>query len=198
MEFEVNNDINFKVSLCQGDTTKVNVDAIVNLVNNTLIGGGGIGEAIQEAVGPGLLDECQKLNGCETGECKVTLGSKLPAKYVFHIVRLRDKNDYKLNGFYKTYLQKVLAYNVKSIAFCCGAVGIPGFDPRKAAKMALAAVRLCLESNHSSTHHVIFCTFENAGNEIYKGLMPTAYFAVSKYHLTNIYTNENSNTDCYE
>ena len=85
---------------------------------------------------------------------------------------------------------------IKSIAFCCGTIGIPGFDPREAAKMALATVRLWLESNHSSIDHVIFCTFENADYEIYKDLMSNVYFPVSKYHLTNIYMKENSNTDC--
>ena len=93
LEFEVNNDVNVKVSLCQGDITKLNVDVIVNSVNKTLTVVGAIDGAIHEAAGPGLVDECQKLNVCETGECKVTLGHKLPAKYVFHTVRLRDKNE---------------------------------------------------------------------------------------------------------
>ena len=89
----------------------------------------------------------------------------------------------------------VLAY-VNPIAFCCGAIDIPGFDWRKAAKMALASVRIWLESNHSSTDCVIFCTFENADYEIYKDLMSTVYFSVSKCRLTNIYVKENWNTDC--
>ena len=144
-----------------------------------------------------MIDERQKLNGYEPGECKVTLGYKLPAKYVFHTVRLRDKNGYKLNDFYKSCLQKVLAYNVKSVAFCCGAIDLPGFDSREAAKMAVATVRLWLESSHSSVARVIFCTFKNAYYEIYKDLMSNVYFpAVSKYHLTNICMKENSNTDC--
>ena len=67
LEFEVNNDINLKVSLCQGDITKFNVDVIVNSVNKRLIGGGGIDGAIHEAVGSGLMDECQKSNVFETG-----------------------------------------------------------------------------------------------------------------------------------
>ena len=75
---------------------------------------------------------------------------------MLNTVSLRDKNDYKLNDFYKSCLEKVLAYNVKSIAFCCETIGIPGFDPREAAKMAKATVRLWLESNHSSIEHVIF------------------------------------------
>ena len=73
LEFEVNNDINSKVSLFQGDITKLNVDAVVNSMNKTPIGGRGIAGAIHKAAGIGLLDECQKLHVCETGECKVTL-----------------------------------------------------------------------------------------------------------------------------
>ena len=195
LEFEVNNNINSKVSLCQGYIAKLNVDAIVNSVNKTLIGGGHVNGAIHEAVQPGLIDGCQKLNGCETGECKVTLGYKLPAKYVFHTLNLRD-NGYELNDFYKSCLLKVLAYNAKSIEFCCGAIDIPDFHPREAAKIALATVRLWLESNHSSIDHVIFCANENTDYEIYKDLMPTVYFFQSKYHLTNINMKESSNTDC--
>ena len=67
LEFEVSNDINSQVSLCQGDITKLNVDAMVNSLDETLIGGGGIDGAIHEGAGPGLLDECQKLSGCEIG-----------------------------------------------------------------------------------------------------------------------------------
>ena len=185
-----------KVSLCQGDITKLNVDVIVNSMNKTRTVRGGFDGAIHEAAGPGLVDECQKFNVCETGEDKITLGHKLPAKYVFHNVRLRDKNDYKLNDFYKSCLEKVLAYNVKSIAFCCRANGIPGFDPRETAKMALAIVRLWLESNHFSIDCVIFCANENADYEIYKDLISTVYFSMSKYHLTNMNMKESSNTDC--
>ena len=110
-----------------------------------------------------MVDEGQKLNVCETGEWKVTLGYKLPAKYVFHTVRLRVKNEYKLNDFYKSFSEKVLAFNVKSIAFCCGTICIPWFDLWEAAKMALPIfIRLLLESNHSSIDCVIFCANENA------------------------------------
>ena len=139
-----------------------------------------------------MVDGCQKLNVCKTGGFKVTLGYKLPAKYVFYTVRLRDKNDYKLNDFYKSCLQKVLAYNVKAITFCCGAIGIPGFGPREAAKMALATVRLI----HQIIDCVNFCTHENADYDIYKDLMSTVYFPVSKYDLTNINVKQSSNTDC--
>ena len=105
MEFEVNNDINSKVSFYQGNITKLNVDVIVNSVNKTLIKRGRIDGAIDEVAWPGLLDNSQKLNGCESSECKVTLGYKLLTKYVFHTVRLGDKNSYKLKDFYKSCLQ---------------------------------------------------------------------------------------------
>ena len=105
---------------------------------------------------------------------------------MFYTVRLRDKNGYQLNDFYKSCLQKVLAYHVKSIAFCYGVIDIPVFDPRKAAKIALAIVRLMLKSNHSSIDCVIFCTLENADYEIYKDLMPIVYFSTPKCYLTDI------------
>ena len=82
LEFEVNNDISDINSFCQGGITKLNVDVIVNSVNKTLTLGGGIDGAIHEAAGPGMVDEFQKFNFCETGECKVTLGHKLPVKCV--------------------------------------------------------------------------------------------------------------------
>ena len=82
---------------------------------------------------------------------------------------------------------------LKSIAFCCETICIPGFDPREAATMALTNVRLWLESNHSSIDCVIFCVNENAAYEIHKDIMCTVYFSVSKYHLTNINMKESSN-----
>ena len=83
LEFEVINNINIKGCLCQGDITKLNDDMIVNSVNKTLTVGGGIDGAIHEAARSGLVDECQKLNVCETGECNVTLGHKLPINMSF-------------------------------------------------------------------------------------------------------------------
>ena len=160
---------------------------IVNAANETLISGGGIYGAIHEAAGPELLHECQKLNECKTDDCKVTLGYKLPANYVFHTVRPRDKNYNDVKDCYKSCLQNVLTYKVKSIAFCCIATGIFEFDHKKAAEVALATVRLWLESNHSSVDRVIFCIYVNADYEIYKDLMSTVYFPVSKIHLTDNY-----------
>ena len=187
--------MNSKVSLCQGDITKINVDAIVNATSETLIHGGGIDGAIHEAAGPGLLHECQKLNACKTGDCKVTSGYKLPANYLFHTVTPKDKNDIKLKDCGKSCLQNAHTYDVKSIVFCCVATGICGFNQRKDAEIALATVRLWLESNRFFVDRVILCTYENSDYEIYKDLMSTIYFPVSKIHSTDSYMKENSNND---
>ena len=114
---------------------------------------------------------------------------------MFHTVRPGDRNDIKLKDCYKSCLQNVLTYNVKSIEFCCVATGISGFDQKKAAKVVLATVRLWLESNHYSVDRVIFYTYENEGYEIYKDLI-SVYFPVLKIHITNNYMKESSNKDC--
>ena len=85
---------------------------------------------------------------------------------MFYAVALRDKNENKLKDCYECCLQKVSVYNVKFIAFCFIRTGIPGFDPRKAAKMALSTARLWLKSNYSSVDRVIFCAYENSDCEI--------------------------------
>ena len=127
----------------------------MNAANETLLGGENIDRAR-----PGLLDEFQKVNGCEIGKRKATSDYKLPAIYVFHTVGPRDKNENKLKDCYESCSQKVGVYSVTSIAFCCIGTCIPGFDPRTAAQMAQGTARLWLESNHFSDDRVIFCTYE--------------------------------------
>ena len=111
LAFEVNPQINAKISLWKGDITKIEVNAIMNAAKESLLGGSGIDQAIHNAAGSKLLEECRKFPvidssnicteiRCKTGECKVTQGYNLPANYVFHVVGPRDKNEDKLRACY--------------------------------------------------------------------------------------------------
>ena len=114
-----------KVEVVHADITTLNFDAILNAANESLLGGGGIDKVIHKAAGPRLLKECRRLNGCETGECKVTGGYDLPAKYIFHTVAPRTEDPVKLRACYENCLLNVKNYDeVRTIAFCCIGTGI--------------------------------------------------------------------------
>lgn len=161
-----------KIELIQGDITKLKVDAIVNAANSSLLGGGGVDGAIHRAAGPELLEVCRKLNGCNTGEAKITPGFRLPAKFVIHTVgpiwRGGNQNEEKLlENCYKNSLKLALENEVQTIAFPSISTGAYGYPIEKASKIAIQTVAKFL-SESPSIQKVIFVCFSNSDFQVYK------------------------------
>ncbi|XP_014750653.1 PREDICTED: O-acetyl-ADP-ribose deacetylase MACROD2 isoform X1 [Sturnus vulgaris] len=166
-----------KVSLYRGDITLLEVDAIVNAANSSLLGGGGVDGCIHRAAGPCLVAECRHLNGCETGQAKITCGYDLPAKYVIHTVGpiargyLTDTHKENLASCYKSSLKLAKEYNIRSIAFPCISTGIYGFPNEPAAVIALNTIKEWLSKNHNEVDRIIFCVFLEVDYKIFKKKM---------------------------
>uniref|UniRef100_T2MJL7 MACRO domain-containing protein 2 n=1 Tax=Hydra vulgaris TaxID=6087 RepID=T2MJL7_HYDVU len=170
-------EVNSKVSLWQGDITTLEIDAIVNAANPSLMGGGGVDGSIHQAAGPTLKKECSTLDGCCSGEAKITSGHCLPAKYIIHTVGPVGKNPDLLESCYKNCLQLVLDFEIKTIAFCCISTGIYGYPNKDAAHVALKYVRHWLQEHYNKIDRIIFCTYISKDFEIYKELMSNLYFS---------------------
>ncbi len=161
-----------RIDLIQGDITRLAVDAIVNAANSSLLGGGGVDGAIHRAAGPQLLEECRTLNGCPTGDAKITRGYRLPAKHVIHAVgpRYRDGRHGEaelLASAYRRSLEIALEHGVKSIAFPNISTGIYGYPKEEAAEIAIREVKNFLEK-HPEIEKVIFVTFDTENYRIYR------------------------------
>lgn len=145
-----------KLSLIQGDITKLEVDAIVNAANESLLGGGGVDGAIHRAAGPELLKACRPLNGCKTGQAKTTPGFDLPSSHVIHTVgpvyssRSAQESEKLLRSAYTQSLEEAVNAGAKSIAFPSISTGVYGYPFELACSHALDAVGDWLErsSNH--------------------------------------------------
>lgn len=159
----------------EADITKIQVDVIVNAANNSLLGGGGVDGAIHRAAGPGLLAECRTLNGCSTGQSKITGGYNLPCKYVMHTVgpvwQGGNSNEPDLlAGCYKNSLKLALENKLSSIAFPNISTGVYGYPKQLAARTALFAVRAYLEGE-SAIKKVIFVVYDKENRQIYENLL---------------------------
>ncbi|XP_026925344.1 ADP-ribose glycohydrolase MACROD2 [Acinonyx jubatus] len=174
---QVKKSLSEKVSLYRGDITLLEVDAIVNAANASLLGGGGVDGCIHRAAGPCLLAECRNLNGCETGHAKITCGYDLPAKYVIHTVgpiargHINGSHKEDLANCYKSSLKLVKENNIRSVAFPCISTGIYGFPNEPASIVALSTIKEWLAKNHHEVDRIIFCVFLEVDFKIYRKKM---------------------------
>lgn len=161
-----------RLEIVEGDITRLQVDAIVNAANTSLLGGGGVDGAIHQAAGPGLLEECRKLGGCPTGQARITGGYRLPPRWVIHTVgpiwRGGDHaEDDLLGNCYLNSLTLAVQHGIKTIAFPAISTGAYGFPRDRAARIAVSVVKRFLEHN-TTLERVILVAFGKAAYDCYQ------------------------------
>lgn len=167
------------IELVQGDITRLDVDAIVNAANNSLLGGGGVDGAIHRAAGPELLEYCRTLGGCETGQAKITPGFLLPAEYIIHTVGPiwyggDEKEAEQLADCYRNTLKLAREHQLSRIAFPAISCGVYAYPPEQAAHIAFTTIQQM--STDLEGMQIIFCLFSAE---------MLAVFSEVKQHLQN-------------
>ncbi|MET0288266.1 MAG: O-acetyl-ADP-ribose deacetylase [Pseudoxanthomonas sp.] len=158
----------------QTDITTLDVDAIVNAANTSLLGGGGVDGAIHHAAGPALLDACRKLQGCQTGDARLTAGYRLPARYVIHTVGpvwQGGSHDEAalLASCYRRSVALAAAHTLATLAFPAISTGVYRYPKRDAARIAVETVRDAARG--TSLHDVLFCCFSAEDLALYSSLL---------------------------
>jgi O-acetyl-ADP-ribose deacetylase (regulator of RNase III) len=161
-----------RIEIVRGDITRLQVDAVVNAANSSLLGGGGVDGAIHDAAGPQLLEECRTLGGCPPGSAKITRGYNLPAQWIIHAVGPvwyggdRGEDDL-LAGCYHTSLTIAEERGIRTIAFPAISTGIYGFPVERAARIAVAEVKAHLEQ-HALPEKVLLVAFSDRTRGAYE------------------------------
>lgn len=175
---------NDKISLIRTDITRLSVSAIVNAANESLLGGGGVDGAIHRAAGPELLDECETLDGCDTGSAKITGAYELPCDKVIHAVgpvygrerrREEGRQTRLLQGCYRKSLDLAARNSCKSIAFSALSTGVYGYPSNEAAEAAISAVKDWLEEDEDraeTMERIVFCQFMEKDQLAYEDFIP--------------------------
>jgi len=168
-----------KISVVKGDVTTMDVDAVVNAANTSLLGGGGVDGAIHRAAGPQLLEECRALNGCRTGQAKITKGYKLKARHVIHTVGPvwhggKDGESQLLHNAYTNSLVLGMEKGIRTIAFPNISTGVYGYPKDLAAQTAISAVQGFVRSYPAAYNEIIFVCFGDDNFFLYQQLLQSA------------------------